>query len=89
MTQKYVDTFYRVATRAYMYDKAGNEYSGEQLMLALLLHAKGGSRNMEDERYVARLLDDPNQKETKREQARNGRRKIDSGPAKEAVPKSS
>ena len=59
---KYVDTFYRIATRAYMYDKAGNLYTGEQLMLALLLHSKGGSRNMDDEKYVGRLLDDPNQK---------------------------
>lgn len=89
MTQKYVDTFYRVATRAFMYDKAGNEYSGEQLMLALLLHAKGESRNMDDEKYVARLLDDPNQKETKRKQARNGRRKTNSRPAKGAVPEPS
>ena len=64
--QKYVHTFYRVASRAYMRDKAGNEYSGEQLMLALLLHAKGSSRNMEDEQYVGRLLDDPNQTPPKR-----------------------
>lgn len=61
---KYVDTFNRVATRAYMYDKAGNYYTGEQLMLALLLHTTGGSRTVEHEKYVGRLLDDPNQKVT-------------------------
>lgn len=56
---KHVDTFYRVATRAYMYDRFGNEYTGEQLMLALLLHTTG-SRTIESEREVAELLDDPN-----------------------------
>ena len=59
---KYVDTFYRVANRAYMYDSSGNLYQGEQLMLALLLHSKGDSRTMDSEQYVGRLLDDPNQK---------------------------
>lgn len=59
---KYVDTFYRLANRAYMYDKSGNLYTGEQLMLALLLHTKGTSRTMDAEQYVGRLLDDPNQK---------------------------
>ena len=58
---KYVDTFYRIATRAFMRDKYGNEYSGEQLMLALLLHAKGDARSLDNEREVGRLLDDPNQ----------------------------
>ena len=56
---KYVDTFYRVATRAFMRDKHGNEYTGEQLMLALLLHSKG-QRTMESVTEVAELLDDPN-----------------------------
>lgn len=56
---KYVNTFYRVATRAYMRDRFGNEYTDEQLMLALLLHCKG-SRTMEAEKEVAELLDDPN-----------------------------
>jgi len=63
---KYVDTFYRVAGRAYMRDRFGNEYSGEQLMLALLLHAKGKSRTLDNEHEVGRLLDDPNQKDTHR-----------------------
>lgn len=58
---KYVDTFYRVASRAYMYGSENIEYSGEQLMLALLLHTTGGERTLEHEKYVGRLLDDPNQ----------------------------
>lgn len=56
---KYVNTFYRVANRAYMYDRFGNEYTGEQLMLALLLHTTG-ERTMEAVTEVAELLDDPN-----------------------------
>lgn len=56
---KYVDTFYRISTRAFMRDKFGNEYTGESLMLALLLHSKG-SRTMEAVTEVAELLDDPN-----------------------------
>ena len=63
---KYVDTFYRVATRAFMRDNYGNEYTGEQLMLALLLHAKGTARSLDNEREVGRLLGDPNQSRPKR-----------------------
>jgi hypothetical protein len=59
---KYVDTFYRVSTRAFMRDSKNNEYTGEQLMLALLLHAKGTSRTIDGEKEVGALLDDPNQK---------------------------
>jgi len=66
MTQKYVDTFYRIASRAYMYDKTGNEYTGEQLMLALVLHTTGDSRTVEDEKYVGRLFDDPNQQQPRK-----------------------
>lgn len=63
---KYVDTFYRIATRAYMYDRFGNEYTGEQLMLALLLHSTG-QRTMESVAEVGALLDDPNiNKKTRR-----------------------
>lgn len=63
---RYVDTFYRVASRAFTRDKHGNEYTGEQLMLALLLHASGTTRSLDNEREVGRLLDDPNQKTPKR-----------------------
>ena len=58
---KYVDTFYRVANRAYLYN-GSIEYTGDTLMLALLLACKGGARNVEAERAIGRLLDDPNQK---------------------------
>jgi len=63
---KYVDTFYRIASRAFMRDHYGNEYTGEQLMLALLLHARGTDRSLDNEREVGRLLDDPNQQRPKR-----------------------
>lgn len=63
---RYVDTFYRVASRAFMRDNHGNEYTGEQLMLALLLHARGSDRSLDNEREVGRLLDDPNQVRPKR-----------------------
>lgn len=39
----------------------GIEYTGEALVLACLLHAKG-KRNEKNEKEVAKLLDDPNQK---------------------------
>ena len=63
---RYVDTFYRFASRAFMRDNHGNEYTGEQLMLALLLHARGSDRSLDNEREVGRLLDDPNQVRPKR-----------------------
>jgi len=62
---RYVDTFYRVSTRAFMRDRHGNEYDGEQLMLALLLHCSG-VRSLDAEREVGALLDDPNQKVSRR-----------------------
>lgn len=52
--------FYRISSRAFMRDRAGNEYTGEQLMLALLLHAKG-KRTKDQTDYVAGLMNDPNQ----------------------------
>lgn len=62
---RYVDTFYRISTRAYLRDRFGNEYTGEQLMLALLLHAKGQGRSLDNEKEVGKLLDDPNQQTRK------------------------
>ena len=56
---KYVNTFYRLANRAYMRDRFDNEYTGDQLMLALLLSCKG-VRNEDNEKYIAELMDDPN-----------------------------
>lgn len=77
---KYVDTFYRVSTRAFMRDEHGNEYTGEQLMLALLLHAKGNRRTIDGEKEVGALLDDPNQKV--RRHAKNAKK---AGPRNKAV----
>lgn len=59
---KYADTFYRVSTRAFMLN-GDIEYTGDTLMLALLLHCKGKGRGTDEEKYVAKLLDDPNQKD--------------------------
>lgn len=56
--------FYRISSRAFMRDHAGNEYTGEQLMLALLLHAKG-KRTKDQTDFVAGLLNDPNQNKKK------------------------
>lgn len=50
----------RIMDSALLRDKHGNEYSGKALMLALLMHTKG-SRSRDAEKYVAKLLDDPNQ----------------------------
>jgi hypothetical protein len=46
---------------AFARDKRGNEYSGEALLIAMLLRATGGKRTLDKEREVGRLLDDPNQ----------------------------
>ena len=67
---KYVDTFYRVSKRAFMRDSHGNEYTGEQLMLALLLHCSG-TRSLDAEREVGAMLDDPNQKVSRRGKKRS------------------
>jgi hypothetical protein len=56
---KYTDPAYRIATNAFMRDRHGNEYTGEQLLLALLLHCTG-KRTVESVAEVAALLDDPN-----------------------------
>jgi len=56
---KYTDPAYRIAKNAFMRDHYDNEYTGEQLMLALLLHCKG-QRTMESVQEVAKLMDDPN-----------------------------
>lgn len=60
---KWVAVGNRLMDRAWLRDrKSGIIYSGEALSLALLVHAKGKSRNRDKEREVAKLLDDPNQK---------------------------
>ncbi|AXH66685.1 hypothetical protein SEA_STARBOW_221 [Streptomyces phage Starbow] len=47
--------------RAYMYDKSGNVHTGEALLLALLLHAKGKTKRGEKELLeVSKIMKDPN-----------------------------
>lgn len=57
---RYADTFYRIGTRAFILN-GDIEYTGEALMLALLLHCTG-ERSGQSEKYVGKLLDDVNQK---------------------------
>jgi hypothetical protein len=57
---KYTDPTYRIAVNAFTRDRHGNEYSGDALMVALLIHTTGKGRSLDNEREVARLLDDPN-----------------------------
>jgi hypothetical protein len=57
---KYADTFYRLSTRAFLRGKDDIVYTGEQLMLALLLHAKGNGRGSEDETFVRKIMKDHN-----------------------------
>lgn len=57
---KNADSFRSVAAKAFMRDKHGNEYTGEALFLAILLHCSGGSRSTLGEKEVAEMLDDVN-----------------------------
>ena len=53
-----------IEERAFLYDSAGNEYTGEALYMALLLKATaGGKRDAKAEREVAKMLDDQNLEE--------------------------
>lgn len=57
---KGANPFTSVAAKAFARDKHGNEYTGESLFLAILLHCSGGDRNSQNEKEVAEMLDDPN-----------------------------
>lgn len=47
--------------RAYMYDRSGNRHTGEALLLALLLHAKGKTKRGEQElKELSVIMKDPN-----------------------------
>ena len=59
------NSFTSVAAKAFMRDKHGNEYTGEALFLAILLHCSGGSRDSASEKQVAEMLDDVNIKADK------------------------
>lgn len=51
----------RIMDRAYMYDKSGNVHTGDALMLALLLVAKGKtSRGQQEMLHVGKLMKDRN-----------------------------
>jgi hypothetical protein len=56
---KYVPMGQRICDIAYLRDH-GNEYTGEQLALALLLHAQGNKRSKRELRKIQEMLDDPN-----------------------------
>ena len=53
--------FYRVLHRAYIRDGTV-ENTGEALLLACLLHAKGAGRNSDDMQDVRRIMKDKNLK---------------------------
>ena len=54
---KWVDAAYRLGTNAFARDKHDNVYTGETLMLALLLHVKKDKRTKKNEDTIGRLLD--------------------------------
>jgi hypothetical protein len=62
---KNANSFSSVAAKAFARDKSGNEYTGEALFMALLLHCSGGDRTVENEKQVAEMLDDVNIKADK------------------------
>lgn len=58
---KWITPGSRLMDKAYMYDKSGNVHTGEALMLALLLHAKGKTnRGQEEMLQVGKLMKDRN-----------------------------
>lgn len=62
---KNASSFSSVAAKAFARDKHGNEYTGEALFMAILLHCSGGDRTAENEKQVAEMLDDVNIKADK------------------------
>lgn len=54
------NSFTSVAAKAFMRDKHNNEYTGEALFLAILLHCSGTQRDSASEKEVAAMLDDVN-----------------------------
>jgi hypothetical protein len=72
MKKKWISPGTRLMDRAYMYDKSGNVHTGEALLLALLLHAKGKTnRGQEELTQVGKIMKDRNLPKEKRG---NGRR---------------
>lgn len=52
--------FYKIGESAWMRDTKGNIYSGEALLVALLMRAKGKRRGTEEEVLVQKLMHDIN-----------------------------
>lgn len=68
---KWITPGNRLMDKAYMYDKSGNVHTGEALLLAVLLHAKGKtSRGQEEMLQVGRLMKDRNLPKEKRDNRR-------------------
>lgn len=60
--KRYIEPGYRIMDNAFMRD-GSTEYTGEALLLAVILHAKGKTKRGEEEvKQVAKMLDDPNLK---------------------------
>lgn len=60
--KKYVEPGYRIMDNAFLRD-GENLHSGEALVLAVILHAKGKTKRGEEEvKYLAKMFNDPNQK---------------------------
>lgn len=52
--------YYKLGESAWMRDSEGNLYTGEQLLVALLMKAKGKKRGSEEEVLVQKLMQDIN-----------------------------
>lgn len=61
MSKKFIEPGMRIMDRAYLKD-GDSEYTGEALLLACLLHAKGKSRKSDDFKDVQKIMNDPNVK---------------------------
>lgn len=51
---------YKIGESAWMRDAENNLYTGEQLLVALLMRAKGKKRGSEEELLVQKLMQDIN-----------------------------
>ena len=62
----------RLMDRAYMRDRSGNVHTGEALLLALLLHAKGKTKRDQSElTEVSKIMKDRNLPKEKKSGNRN------------------
>lgn len=61
LKKKWISPGTRLMDRAYMRDRSGNVHTGEALLLALLLHAKGKTkRGQEEMTEVGKIMKDRN-----------------------------